>query len=311
MTQAQQVTVFGANGFIGRHVVRRLAKTGAIIRVPIRDQEQALFLKPMGDVGQIVTIPCSVRSDVSVRNAIGASDAVINLIGILHEKGPHTFQGIHVEAAARIARCAKEQGARHFVHMSALGANPHSTSAYAKSKAAGEQAVRAFFPEATLMRPSIVFGPEDHFFNLFASLAGISPFLPLVGGGATRFQPVYVGDVADAIVEALHNPKAAGHLYELAGSRIYTFKDLLVLMLDVIHKQRCLLSMSWSMAKIVAFFQEMLPQPLLTRDQVELLKYDNVASGIHPTLRDLDIDPTALELILPTYLERFCGQHRA
>jgi len=177
MSALKQITVFGATGFIGRHTVRRLAKTGAVIRIPTRDAEKALPLKPMGDVGQIVPIPCSPRSDTSVARAIGNSDAVVNLLGILYEKGRNTFEAMHVETAARIARLARDQGAKNFVQMSALGADANAASMYARSKAAGEQAVRTFFHDAVIMRPSIVFGPEDNFFNLFATLARISPVL--------------------------------------------------------------------------------------------------------------------------------------
>ena len=213
----KQITVFGGTGFIGRHLIRRLAKTGAIIRVPTRDMEKALLLKPMGDVGQIVPITCNIQNDTSIAAAIGPSDAVINLVGILFEKGRKTFQSVHVETAARIARIAKEQGAARFVHISAIGAEATSASHYARSKASGEAAVRAFFPQATILRPSIVFGPEDDFFNRFAGMARLSPFLPLIGGGATKFQPVYVGDVAEAIIRAIEIPACAGKIFELGG----------------------------------------------------------------------------------------------
>ena len=199
MSFPKQITIFGGSGFIGRHTVRRLAGEGAIIRVPTRDPENALVLKPAGNVAQVVPIACNIRSDNSVAAAIGRSDAVINLLGILFERGRNTFEALHVETAARIARLAKEQGATQFIQMSALGADAGSFSVYARSKAAGEQAVRTFFPEAAILRPSIVFGPEDNFFNLFATLARFFPALPLINNGATNFQPVYVGDVAKAI----------------------------------------------------------------------------------------------------------------
>jgi NADH dehydrogenase len=261
----------------------------------------------MGDVGQIVPMPCAVRSDASVAGAIGNSDAVINLIGILFQKGRDTFQAVHVETAARIARLAREQGASHLVHMSALGANEQSTSAYARSKAAGERAVRAFFPESVIMRPGILFGPEDNFFNLFATMARYSPVLPLIGGGGTRFQPVYVGNVADAIAQSLQSPEARGRIFELAGPQVYSFRELLVLMLKIIGRKRCLMNLPFPLATFQGLVSEMLPmRPLITRDQVELLKSDNVIHNIQAAgLRDLGVAPTALELILPTYLGRF------
>lgn len=308
MQPTPQITVFGGTGFIGRHLVRRLAKTGAILRIPTRDAEKALVLKPMGDIGKIVPISCSVRSDASVAAAIGNSDAVVNLIGILYQKGANNFQAIHVEAAARIARLAKEAGAKHFVHMSALGASENSSSAYARSKAAGEKAVRMFFPDATILRPSIVFGPEDNFFNLFATLARYFPALPLIGGGMTRFQPVYAGDVAEAILQSLCRPDAQGMVYELGGPQVYSFSELIEMILRLTGRRRFLFNLPWSLAKIHAALHEFLPlpRPLITRDQVELLKTDNIVHEAQANdLRALGITPTSVEVILPTYLDRF------
>jgi NADH dehydrogenase len=308
MSFPRQIAIFGGSGFIGRHTVRHLAPKGAIIRVPTRNPEKALNLKPAGNVAQIVPISCSLRSDASVAQAIGNSDAVINLTGILFERGRNTFQAVHVEAAARIARLAREQGAKHFVHMSALGANAQSTSSYARSKAAGEDAVRTFFPDAVILRPSIVFGPEDNFFNMFAALARFLPVLPLIGGGSTKFQPVYVGDIAVAIRRILSHTETHGHVFELGGPQIYNFRQLMELMLKVTGRKRRLVDLSWSLAKTHAALHEALPlpRPLITRDQVELLKSDNVITDRRAkTLRDLGITPTALEIILPTYMDRF------
>ena len=307
MKKNQQITVFGATGFLGRHIVRRLAKTGAIIRIPTRCIDKALPLKPMGDVGQIVPMPLSTRSDAAVAEAIGNSDAVINLIGILFEKGKNSFQSIHVETAARIARVAKERGASRLIHMSALGALPGSLAAYARSKAAGEQAVRTFFGDATILRPSIVYGAEDNFFNQFSRMANISPFLPLINGGVTKFQPIFVGDVADAVCAALTRDDARGQTYELGGAQVYTFREMLELMLRVTHRKRCFINMSYATAKLQATFMEMLPTPPLTRDQVDLLRADNVIrqGNNHretKTLADLGITPAVLEAVLPTYL---------
>lgn len=302
----KQITIFGGSGFIGRHIVRRLAATGVIIRVPTRDPEKALALKPAGDVGQIVPIPCALRHDTAVARAIGDSDAVINLIGILYENGRATFQSVHVELAARIARLARERGARAFLHMSALGADLQSSSQYARSKAAGEQAVHTFFPDAVIFRPSLVFGPEDNFFNRFASLARFSPALPLIGGGRTQFQPIYVGDIAEATLEGLTRPEIRGKTFMLGGPAVYSFRQLMELMLAETGRHRAFFSVPWGLAKLQAALFELLPHPLLTRDQVELLKTDTIIRDPKAkTLRDLGLTPTALEVILPTYMERF------
>ena len=305
MEKPKQITVFGATGFIGRHIVRRLVKAGAIVRVPTRDMEKALPLKVLGDVGQVILVPCSPRRDADVRTAIAASDAVVNLLGILFEKGSNTFQQVHVETAARIARASKELGVGRFVQVSALGANIKSQSSYARSKALGEQAVQTFFPAATILRPSIVFGAEDNFFNQFAHMAGVLPFLPLIGGGQTKFQPVYVADVADAVIASLQRDDAPGRIYELGGPQAYTFQALLQYILDITHRRCGFVSLPWGIAKLQASLMELMPTPLLTRDQVELLKTDNVLSGDYPGLGTLGVARTPLEAIVPSYLARF------
>jgi uncharacterized protein YbjT (DUF2867 family) len=308
MSPLTQITVFGASGFVGRHTLQRLAKTGATIRVPTRNPEKAMRLRPMGDVGQIVPIPCSVRNDAAVASAIGSSDVVINLIGILYEKRRDTFQSVHVEVAARIARLAKEQGAQRLIHMSALGADANALSAYARSKAAGEQAVTTFYPGAILMRPSIIFGAEDNFFNRFASLARFSPILPLIGGGHSKFQPVYVGDVADAICKAVDQHDGVAQIVELGGPQIYSFRQLMELILAETGRRRYLMSVPWPLAMLEAFFLEKMPNPLLTRDQVVSLRTDNILhNDTMATLRTFGIDPTPLKIILPTYMDRYRG----
>ncbi len=299
------VTVFGGSGFIGRVLVQRLAETGACVRVAVRDPEQALCLKPLGEVGQIVPVQANVRNDASVRAAVAGADAVVNLVGILYQSGAQTFEAVHVHAAERIAKAAAAEGASRLVQMSALGVAKDSPSIYARTKAAGEEAVRAAFPTAAIVRPSVVFGPGDGFFNLFASMARFTPVLPLVGGGGTRFQPVYAGDVADAMATILADPARGGTVYELGGPHVYTFKELMQLVLRETGMRRLLVPVPFEAASFQAFFLEMLPSPPLTRDQVMLLKSDNVVSGQHPGLADLGIAPTAAEVILPFYMDMY------
>lgn len=306
ITAGQRVTVFGGSGFIGRYVVQRLAAGGQVVRVAVRDPVAAAFLKPMGNVGQIVPMRADITADDAVITAaIAGAEAVINLVGILYERGRRTFQTIHAEAPARLARVAAASGVRRFVHVSAIGADLNSAAAYGRSKAAGEAGVKAAFPNATILRPSIVFGPEDGFFNRFAGMARFSPALPLIGGGATRFQPVYVGDVADAVVRALADPEAPGRTYELGGPRVYTFRELMVLMLAEIGRERRLVNLPFWAADLQARFLQLLPVPPLTRDQVALLRRDNVVSHGALGLGDLGIAPTTVEVILPTYMDRY------
>jgi NADH dehydrogenase len=302
---ARTATVFGGSGFIGRYVVKRLAREGWVVRAAARLPQSALFLRTMGAVGQVTPIAANLRDERSVAAAVAGVDAVVNLVGILYQKGRQTFDAVHVHGAAAVARGAAAAGVRRLVHVSALGADPGSDSAYARSKAAGEQAVRAAFPAAAIMRPSIVFGPEDEFFNRFAAMAELAPALPLIGGGRTRFQPVYVGDVAAAIVAAIDREDAAGRTYELGGPRIYSFRELVELMLREIRRKRWLVNLPVGLASLQAAFLELLPVPPLTRDQVRLLGHDNVVSPGAPTLADLGIQPVAPEIILPTYLDRF------
>ncbi|WP_051341298.1 complex I NDUFA9 subunit family protein [Azospirillum halopraeferens] len=301
------VTVFGGSGFIGRHLIRRLARTGAVIRVAVRRPAGANFLKTAGAVGQIVPIACDIRKDESVALALKGADLVVNLTGTLYEREPWTFRTVHVDGPARIARLAKAAGVQRLVHISAIGADARGAAGYARSKAAGEAAVLEAFPEATILRPSIVFGPEDQFFNRFAAMAQVSPVLPLIGGGKTRFQPVYVGDVADAIVGALTADDAAGRTYELGGPGVYTFRQLMERMLGEIRRKRLLVPVPWGAAGTLGGILEKVPlgAPLLTRDQVEMLRHDNVVAADAPGLKELGVTPTALEVILPTYLFRF------
>jgi uncharacterized protein YbjT (DUF2867 family) len=296
------VTVFGGSGFIGRHLVRRLAADGWVVRVAVRDPEGAAFLKMFGDPGQIVPLSADVADAAAVATATSETQAVINLVGILYEKGRRTFQRIHVEGAGNIARAAREAGAQRIVHISAIGANRDSPAKYGRTKAAGEREVRTEFPEANIIRPSIVFGPEDDFFNRFATLARFLPALPVF---PTKFQPVYVGDVADAIMAILKDPSTAGKLYELGGPRVISFRVLMELMLREIGRRRILFPLPLSVAEMEAFFLEMLPVPPLTRDQVKLLGQDNVVDPRALTFKDLGIQPTDVEAVIPTYLGRY------
>lgn len=302
----RQVTVFGGSGFIGRYVVERLADQGWVIRVAVRSPRRAEFLKPLGDVGQIVPMRVPLQDAAAVRAAVEGVDAVINLTGILYQRGAQTFEAVQAEGAKNIAEAAAAAGVASLVHVSAIGADAQSASAYARTKAAGEQAVRDAFPQATILRPSIVYGPEDDFFNRFAAMARLAPALPLIGGGKTLFQPVYVGDVANAVVAALTLPEARGNLYELGGPKTYSFKELLAYILTVTGRRACLVTLPRNIALLKASVLEKLPgTPLLTRDQVKLLDRDNVVSEGAAGLANLGITPTALEGIVPEYLERY------
>ncbi len=304
MTTRSVATVFGGSGFIGRYVVKRLAREGYVVRVAVRDPEAALFLKPMGAVGQIVPLHADITDDASVRRAVEGASVVVNLVGILAEARSGDFNRVQAEGAGRIGRLAAEAGVAKLVHISAIGADVASPSQYAKSKAAGEQAVRAAFPSATILRPSIVFGPEDAFFNRFAAIARIAPVMPVIAGG-TRMQPVYVGDVADAVMAALARPDAAGAVYELGGPRVWTFRELLAYVLKVTHRDRRLVEIPMGLARLQAIFMELLPGKPLTRDQLVLLSRDNVVSPGVPGLADLGIVPTPVDLVVPGYLRRF------
>jgi uncharacterized protein YbjT (DUF2867 family) len=298
------VTVFGGSGFLGRHTVRALARAGWRIKVATRHPNMAFFLRPLGSVGQIDFVKCDVADAEQVQHAVLGAGAVINLTGILFQKG-QTFEEVQAEGAANIAQAAIAAGATSLVHVSAIGADAESDSDYAVTKAQGEAAVREAFPAATILQPSIIFGPEDGFFNKFAAMARMFPALPLIGGGKTRFQPVFVGDVAAAIVAALGSPDAKGRTYELGGPTSYSFKELLELILRETGRRRPLVPLPFGLAMFKAAFLQMLPNPLLTMDQVRLLKKDNVVSPTAAGLSDLGITPTSVEAVVPSYLWRY------
>jgi uncharacterized protein YbjT (DUF2867 family) len=301
----RRTAVLGGSGFIGRYVVKRLAARGEVIAVGCRNAEAAKHLKPLGDVGQIAPLNVGIGDETLLPAFLAGNDSLVNCVGILREAGGQTFELVHHTGPARLARFAREAGVDRFVHISAIGADPRSSSAYARTKAAGEQAVRDAFPTVTILRPSVVFGPEDQFFNRFATMAMFSPVLPLIGGGETRFQPVYVGDVADAVVTCLADPATAGRTYELGGPKIYTFREVLELVLHEIRRKRRFVDLPFGLAAVQARLMSILPSPPLTPDQVELLKSDNIVSSGALTLASLGLTPTPTEVILPSYLDRF------
>jgi len=300
-----RAAILGGNGFIGRYVVKRLAERGDVLTVGGRRAASAKFLKLKGDVGQVGLVNIRIDDEALLPAFVANNDAVVNFVGILHESGGQRFGMVHHVGPAHLARLAREAGVARFVHLSAIGADPRSTSAYARTKAAGEQAVRDAFPTATILRPSVVFGREDQFFNRLAAVAMVSPVLPLIGGGETRFQPVYVGDVADAVVRCIDDSTTAGRTYELGGPKVYSLRALTELLLAEIHRKRYLIDLPFGLASLQARLMSLLPNPPLTPDQVEMLKRDNVVSSGALTLATLGIEPTAVEAILPGYLDRF------
>jgi len=310
-TYDRLVTVFGGSGFVGRHVVRALAKRGFRIRVAVRRPDLAGHLQPLGAVGQIHAVQANLRYPDSVRQAVVGAEIVINCVGILFESGRQKFDSVQARGAATVARAAAEAGAR-LIHLSAIGADADSAALYARSKAAGEAAVLQEVPDAVILRPSIVFGPEDDFFNRFAGMAQMAPALPLVGGGETKFQPVFVGDVAQAVMAAVDGQTKPGTVYELGGPAVKSFRDLLEFVLATIQRKRLLVSLPFGLARLQAKVLQLLPKPLLTEDQVELLRTDNVVSAAAKTdgrtLEGLGIQPQSVEAVVPAYLWRFRRQ---
>ncbi len=300
-----RTAVLGGSGFIGRYVVKRLAARGAVIAVGCRNAERAKFLKPMGNVGQIATLEVGIGDEKALSSFLAGNIWLVNAVGILAERGRQRFDLVHRAGPALLARLARAAGIERFVHLSAIGADARSPSAYARSKAEGEAAVLEHFPTATILRPSVVFGPEDQLFNRLAEMALYSPALPLIGGGETRFQPVHVGDVAEAVVRCLEDPVTEGRTYELGGPTIYTFREIVELVLAEIHRKRFLVAVPFGLAAFQAKLLSPLPSPPLTEDQVLLLQRDNVVSAGALGLADLGIAPTAVEGVLPTYLDRF------
>ncbi|MCW4114988.1 complex I NDUFA9 subunit family protein [Aurantimonas sp. MSK8Z-1] len=302
------VTVFGGTGFLGRYVVRALAKRGFRVRVGTRRPDLAYHLQPAGNMGQVHPVQANLRYRWSVDRAVEGADHVVNLVGLLAESGRQSFRALHLEGARGVAEAAKAIGGG-MTQVSAIGADAASDSLYARTKAAGEQAVLETLPGAYVLRPSLLFGPEDDFFNRFAGMARFAPALPLIGGGTTRFQPVYVNDVAEAIAETVQGKVAGGTIYELGGPEIRTFRELMEDMLEVIDRKRALMSLPFGLASRLAKLAQYVPGQPLTPDQVMQLRRDNVVSDAAiaegRTLAAFGIRPTSLETILPTYLVRF------
>jgi NADH dehydrogenase len=305
------VTIFGGSGFVGRYIARRMAKEGWRVRVAVRRPNEALFVRPYGVVGQVEPVACNIRDDASVRAVLQGADAVVNCVGILNRSGKNTFDAVQAEGAGRIARIAAAEGVAQLVQISAIGADPQSDSAYSRTKGEGEAAVLAAFPGAVILRPSIIFGTEDGFFNRFASMSRMGPILPVVGAN-TKFQPVYVDDVAQAAVKGVLGEAAPG-IYELGGPEVDTFRGLMGRMLTVIKRRRAVVNVPFWVANIMGFAFDMLQavtlglieNKMITRDQVRNLRRDNVVAEGAKGLADLGIQPTAMEAVLPDYLWRF------
>ena len=305
------VTIFGGSGFVGRYVAQRMAKQGWRVRVAVRRPNEALFVRQYGAVGQVEPVLCNIRDDASVKKVIIGANAVVNCVGILSESGKNTFKNVQALGAERVAKISSENGVANFVQISAIGSNEASLSNYARTKALGEASVLKYFPDATILRPSIIFGPEDQFFNRFAQMATLSPFLPLVGAH-TKFQPVHVGDVAFAVEKALSDRSVSG-IYELGGPNIETFSELMSRMLSVIQRRRLMLKVPFFVAGIMGQSLDLLkaitfglfPNNILTQDQVKNLQIDNIVSTDANDLSDLEIRPTAMETVLPEYLWRY------
>ena len=313
------VTIFGGSGFVGRYIARRMAKEGWRVRVAVRRPNEALFVRPYGTPGQVEPLACNIRDDASVRAMIHGADVVVNCVGILNRSGKNTFDAVQAEGAGRIARIATEAGVAQLVHVSAIGADAQSDSDYARSKAEGEAAVLAAFPSAVILRPSIIFGTEDGFFNRFAGMTRMGPILPVVGAG-TRFQPVHVDDVARAAVKGVLGQAAPG-IYELGGPDVDTFRGLMGRMLKVVQRRRAVINVPFFMARIMGFGFDMvqavtlglIENKMITRDQVRNLARDNVVAPGARGFADLGISPTSMEAVLPEYLWRFraSGQYAA
>ena len=298
-------TIFGASGFIGRHLIRSLTEKDFRIIAATRSPYLYGYLKPLGNPGQIDLEKVNLFEEENLRTLIKNSDVVINLVGILYENKKQKFEDIHVKFPALLTKLCNEQNIKKLVHISALGINETANSQYMQSKLKGEKNILNNFNRSVILRPSIIFGPEDKFFNQFAALAEFFPALPLIGGGLTYFQPIYVGDVVKSIVTILEKEEINKNIYELGGPQTFTFKELMEILLKQIKKKRFLVPIPFSFAKFLAKILQLLPKPMLTTDQVEMLKFDNVVTNNYPALKDLKINPKSIDSILPSYIWRF------
>ena len=299
------IAIFGAGGFIGKYLIRELTKLEYRIKVATRNPYLKGYLKPLGNPGQIELFKTNIFNSEDVKRVLKNCDFAINLVGILYETRKQKFNHVHSQFPYLLSSLCNEIGIKNLVHISALGIKERHPSYYMQSKLQGEKNIQDNFKSSVILRPSIVFGPEDKFFNTFASIAQFSPFLPLVGGGKTKFAPIYVGDVAKSIVKALELNNSKPKIYELGGPENYSFKELIEILLTEIKKKRLLISVPFGIAKFQSYFLQMMPNPLLTPDQVELLKHNNIVSGDYPILKDLGITGTAIQSILPKYIYRF------
>ena len=305
MQNNQQIAVFGGGGFLGRHLIRELTKQNYRIKIATRNPYLKGYLRPLGNPGQIELIKTNIFNIEDVKKVLRNCDYVINLVGILYETKKQKFNQIHSDFPLLLSNLCNEFGIKNLVHVSALGVKEKHTSQYAQSKLQGEKNIQNIFKSSVILRPSIVFGPEDKFFNTFASYARISPFLPLIGGGRTKFAPVYCVDVGKSIVKSLELKNSKPKIYELGGPKNYSFRELIEILLREIKKKRLLINVPFNIAKFQSYFFQMLPKPILTMDQVELLKYDNVISGDYPGLQDLGIEGKTIHSILPQYIYRY------
>jgi len=299
------IAIFGGGGFLGKHLMRQLTKLDYRVKVATRNPYLKGYLKPLGNPGQIELLKTNIFNSDDVKKVLKDCDSVINLVGILYETRKQKFNQIHAKFPYMLANLSNEFGIRNLVHVSALGVKEKSVSKYMQSKLEGEKNIQEIFKSSVILRPSVCFGPEDKFFNTFASIAQFSPFLPLIGGGKTKFEPIYAGDVGKAIVKALELNNLKPKIYELGGPESYSFKELMEILLKAIKKKRFLLPIPFGVAKFQSYFLQMLPKPILTVDQIELLKQNNVISGEFPLLKDLGISGTPIQSILPKYIYRF------
>tara|TARA_B100001123_G_scaffold239095_1_gene267634 strand:- start:608 stop:1549 length:942 start_codon:yes stop_codon:yes gene_type:complete len=299
------IAIFGAGGFIGKHLMRELTKLDYRIKAATRNPYLKGYLKSLGNPGQIELFKTNISKEDEVRSVLKNCDFVINLVGILYETKKQKFDHVHFQFPHLLANLCNELKIEKLIHVSALGVKENHVSKYMQSKLKGEKSIKEAFKSSIILRPSIVFGAEDRFFNTFASLAQFLPMLPLIGGGKKKFSPIYVGDVAKAIVKSLDLLNSEIKIYELGGPENYSFKELMQILLNEIKKKRFLIPIPYEIAKILSYFLQILPKPLLTPDQVEMLKYNNIVSGDHPTLKDLGITGTKLQTILPKYIYRF------